>query len=646
MRHMLLLVRRLVADRHSAAAGLNPAAVKRRSIQRLNRLLAWSLCLLTVLPLKADGTVTPCTESALDAALVGGGRITFTCEGTIPLRSTKVIAVDTTLDAAGRSVTLSGGQSNRLFIINPGVTLTLRGLTLTAGRHQGNHGQTRTADHGGSGEPGRGGAILNAGGTLIAVDTRFTTNHVAGGDGGNGGAGAFLGVNGRDGGNGGYGRGGAIDNDGGLVLLTNCTFVANSASGGQGGDGGDGATGALNGDGGDGGNGGFAAGGAIANRNGGQLHLVNCTFSNNSTSGGRGGESGFAGGGITFDGRDGRAGSALGGALASEGGETVGLNSTFDLNQARGADGLDALGGRRSEPGRDGGSGAIAQGGAIAIAAGSLTLTNATVFANRVIGGDGGEGGQGGSQGFGGNGGDGGDGGNAVGGGLVSTDAAVVLVVNCTLANNTVTGGQGAIGGEPGTEVTRRGRSGSTGAGHGANLAGASGQARIGNTLLAYGAGADNSMGSILDLGHNLSSDSTPTFQHPASRNELDPLLGTFADHGGPTRTLPLQVGSPAIDSAATDLAPPLDQRGFVRVGPPDIGAYEWGGSSPGLTIVWSPDAVTLSWPVALTGYRLQVSTSLGVPVWEETAVPEVIGFNHVITLPTHVGSRFYRLVR
>ncbi len=49
-------------------------------------------------------------------------------------------------------------------------------------------------------------------------------------------------------------------------------------------------------------------------------------------------------------------------------------------------------------------------------------------------------------------------------------------------------------------------------------------------------------------------------------------MLGTLADNGGPTRTLALRVGSPAIDagSAATDptTSAPLavDQRGLPRV--------------------------------------------------------------------------------
>ncbi|MCA9958705.1 MAG: IPT/TIG domain-containing protein, partial [Anaerolineales bacterium] len=56
----------------------------------------------------------------------------------------------------------------------------------------------------------------------------------------------------------------------------------------------------------------------------------------------------------------------------------------------------------------------------------------------------------------------------------------------------------------------------------------------------------------------------------------VNPLLGTFGSYGGPTQTLPLQQGSPAIDAANN--CPLTDQRGFARNGPCDIGAYEFGG--------------------------------------------------------------------
>jgi CSLREA domain-containing protein len=53
------------------------------------------------------------------------------------------------------------------------------------------------------------------------------------------------------------------------------------------------------------------------------------------------------------------------------------------------------------------------------------------------------------------------------------------------------------------------------------------------------------------------------------------PKIGTLAANGGPTKTIALRKGSPAINQAGAD-APKRDQRGVKRVDP-DIGAYERG---------------------------------------------------------------------
>ena len=50
-----------------------------------------------------------------------------------------------------------------------------------------------------------------------------------------------------------------------------------------------------------------------------------------------------------------------------------------------------------------------------------------------------------------------------------------------------------------------------------------------------------------------------------------------WRDNGGPTLTHALQSGSPAIDRG-DPAAPPQDQRGYGRVGVPDVGAFEFGG--------------------------------------------------------------------
>ncbi len=54
--------------------------------------------------------------------------------------------------------------------------------------------------------------------------------------------------------------------------------------------------------------------------------------------------------------------------------------------------------------------------------------------------------------------------------------------------------------------------------------------------------------------------------------------LGDPADNGGPTETMAIGPGSPAIDAGTSAGAPPVDQRGLPRVGAVDIGAFEFQG--------------------------------------------------------------------
>ena len=77
---------------------------------------------------------------------------------------------------------------------------------------------------------------------------------------------------------------------------------------------------------------------------------------------------------------------------------------------------------------------------------------------------------------------------------------------------------------------------------------------------------------------------------HGVNFHSGNPLLGPLADNGGPTPTMALLAGSPAIDAADATKAPSTDQRGYFRAGAPDIGAFEYGGATA-YTLTYSAGA-------------------------------------------------------
>jgi parallel beta-helix repeat protein len=158
-------------------------------------------------------------------------------------------------------------------------------------------------------------------------------------------------------------------------------------------------------------------------------------------------------------------------------------------------------------------------------------------------------------------------------------DATVVLL-NSTIANNTISSSD-----RTGSQI------------YSGQLAPGPGQAsvQLRNTLVA-GSGPRPTLfadiqGTFISQGHNLSNDDGSGFlTGPGDVINTNPLLGPLQDNGGPTQTMALLPGSPAID--AGDDTPPLpdfDQRGpgFPRLSGPhiDIGAFEvqQGGDAGGL---------------------------------------------------------------
>lgn len=192
-----------------------------------------------------NGTAASCTDAALDAALAGGGLVTFDCGpdgATIDVSpdsggtGTKAISRDTTIDGAGR-ITISGGHRVLVFSVMRGVMLAVQNLTIADGNGQGGHG----------------GGIATSGGTLIVSHTTFAGNST---------------------GRGGFGGAIAVETDIPLhgavshaaLTVTDSTFAGNSAPEGL--------------------------GGGISSRSSASLVVSGSTFAGNSA---------YRGGGIFFD---------------------------------------------------------------------------------------------------------------------------------------------------------------------------------------------------------------------------------------------------------------------------------------------------------------------------------------------------------
>ena len=141
-------------------------------------------------------------------------------------------------------------------------------------------------------------------------------------------------------------------------------------------------------------------------------------------------------------------------------------------------------------------------------------------------------------------------------GGAIYNDNGTLTVTNSTFSGNSADDGGGAID-NLGTRAT------------------------LTNSIIANSTSGGNCVGAITDGGRNLDSDGTCGVG-PATDPLLDPA--GLADNGGPTQTVALQAGSPAINAGDPEVCANrpvygLDQRGFVRPGEDhtqcSIGAYK-----------------------------------------------------------------------
>ncbi len=260
------------------------------------------------------------------------------------------------------------------------------------------------------------------------------------------------------------------------------------------------------------------SGGAIRNAGSGALTVSDCVFTSNVNIAG-------------------------GGAIRSNGPMTV-TNCTFANNSAV-----------------DPGTANSGIGGAILPAA-TLTLSNSTFSGNTA-----------GAQ-----------------GGAVNLQEADGTITNCTFYNNTANGdGNGGAIAEtlnttsPTVTVRNCTFSGDTGAKGASVFIGRFGGTNNGTAILGSNIFAENGAPFVTNTegqvitseGYNLCTTNMSAFLHEnTDKNSTDPMFDPagLANNGGPTETIALQLGSPAIDAGKDLSNSDRDQRGFAR--PVDLPPY------------------------------------------------------------------------
>jgi hypothetical protein len=168
------------------------------------------------------------------------------------------------------------------------------------------------------------------------------------------------------------------------------------------------------------------------------------------------------------------------------------------------------------------------------------------------------------------------------GGGMYNASGSNPVVTNVTFSGNTVVGHGGGMYNESSsptlTNVTFSGNSATGGGG----ILNQSSSPAIRNTIFWGNPATDGTQVYNVDASTPSLSDSVvqggcPTGSTCTNILNTSPLLGPLGNYGGFTQTLPLILGSSAINAGKDAVCPATDQRGVSRPQGAhcDIGAYE-----------------------------------------------------------------------
>lgn len=173
----------------------------------------------------------------------------------------------------------------------------------------------------------------------------------------------------------------------------------------------------------------------------------------------------------------------------------------------------------------------------------------------------------------------------ATGSAVCAGGTVVSTIANSTFANNTggafFTSGTATF-----TNSTIAGNT-ATGVGNSGGLSATGGAVTFRNSILANNVATGPAIGQCFAVAGGTMTNGGGNLQYPnafcSGTTPLgDPLLGPLANNGGPTQTMALGLGSPAIDQANPANCPAADQRGVARTDGDgngsvvcDVGAFE-----------------------------------------------------------------------
>jgi hypothetical protein len=305
--------------------------------------------------------------------------------------------------------------------------------------------------------------------------------------------------------------GGLATWDGGTTTLSDCTISGNAVSGA-----------------------GNDTGGGIYNGVSDTLTMTNCTISNNSS---------YVGGGLYNAGKATLTDVTISGNSTSQGGGGLASTGTLALT------GCTIIGNLAPDGG-----------GLLASMGGDITLTGCTVSGNSAAASTAG----------------------GTGGGAANFDGTLTLT-NCTLSGNSAGGSGGGLANGDSSAVFSTSKATSAG-GSSAGLNDEQSTMSLFNCTVsgntAYGGHGGVANYDMLSLTNTIvaGNDGGDVGGSYTGSNNLiggNPMFSAPGNYGGPTETMALLPGSPAIGGGTSTGAPAFDQRGQPRSGHVDIGAFQ-----------------------------------------------------------------------